>query len=142
MAEGSRRKPVKIGVKEGGGAPPGYQWNVDVIDEAFGEAFEILDGDQYEHCSRQVRELARQQDPTHSQTIDVRPVENYYELRDKGGILHKINIRIFFFVHPQDRKIVILGVINKKNDGKTPIGDKLLMKRRRRLYLEKYYPTT
>ncbi len=66
--------------------------------------------------------------------------EDYFEIRDKGGILHKINVRLFFFVHKPTRHIVVLGAIKKENNGPTPIGDRLTMRRRRRLYLEEYHP--
>jgi len=140
MADEPQRKAVKVGVQEGGGPPPGYQWNVEILNSAFDEAMTFLDGDQYDHLARQVRELARQEDPTHSQTIDVRPIEDFHELRDKGGILQRINVRVFYFVHKPARIVVILGAIKKENNGPTPMGDKITMRRRKRLYLEKYHP--
>ena len=73
-------------------------------------------------------------------TIDIRPVEDYYELRDKGGILRRLNVRVFFFVHKPTRTIVALGTIKKENNGQTPIGDKVTMRRRKRLYLESCVP--
>jgi hypothetical protein len=134
------RKPVKIGVKQGDGPPPGYRWNIDLLDQAFQEAMAFLDEGQYGHMANQVRELARQEDPTHSDTVDVRPIEDYFEIRDKGGILRKINVRVFYFVHKPSRKIVVVGVIKKENNGPTPQGDKIRMRRRRRLYLEQVDP--
>jgi hypothetical protein len=140
MKEKPDRKPVKVGVKEGDGPPPGYQWNVDILDQAFDEGSSFLNQDQYDHLASQVKELARQQDPTHSDTIDVRPIEGFYEIRDKGGVLRKINARVFFFVHKPSRKIVILGTIKKENNGPTPNGDRISMRRRKRLYLESFCP--
>lgn len=130
------KKPVKVGVKVGGGPPPGYLWNADILDCAFDEAMGFLDADQYEHLAAQVRELATQEDPTHSETIDVQPIEDFYEIRDKGGVLVRINARVFFFVRKSTRTIIVLGAINKKNDGPTPIGDRRRMKRRMKKYLE------
>ena len=129
-----RKKEVKIGVQVGQGPPPGYKWNVDILDRAFEQAIGFLDEDQYAHMADQVRELAMQGDPTHSETIDVRDIEDFYEIRDKGGVLGKINVRVFFFTHK--RKIVVLGAIKKENDGPTPMGDKRTMRRRKRLYLQ------
>jgi hypothetical protein len=136
LMESSERKQVKIGVKQGGGPPPGYLWNVHILDWAFDEAMDFLDDDQYDHMASQVKELATQQDPTHSPTVDIRPIEDFFEIRDKWGILGRINVRVFYFVHKASRTIVILGAINKKNDGETPIGDKYRMRRRKRIYLE------
>ncbi len=140
LADKPRDKAVKVGVKQGGGPPPGYQWNVDRLEQAFSEAMGFLNEDQYCHMAAQVRELARQEDPTHRETVDVRPIESFHELRDKGGILGKLNVRVFFFVHKPSRLIVVLGAIKKENDGPIPTGDKLTMRRRRRLYLERFPP--
>src|SRR5437763_654509 len=98
MAEDQSRKTVKVGVKEGDGPPPGYQWNVDVLDQAHSNAMSFLSEEQYDHLARQVRELARQDEPTRRETVDVRSVEEFYEIRDKGGVLKKINARVFFCV--------------------------------------------
>ena len=143
MADGNnpRRKAVKVGVKEGGGPPPGYLWNVDLLGQAFDEAMGFLNEDQYSHLASQVRELAMQEEPTRAETVDVRPVEDFHEIRDKGGILGKINARVFFFNHKPTRTILVLGAIKKENDGPTPIGDLRTMRRRKRLYLQSLPPT-
>ncbi len=133
MPDGPIRKPVKVGVKQGGGPPPGYQWNVDILDQAFEEAMAILNEDQYGYIASQVRELARHEDPTHSLTLELRTIEDFQELREKWGILRRLNIRVFYFLRGSDRTIVIMGVIKKENNGPTPVGDRLRMKRRKRL---------
>lgn len=140
MGQKPERKPVKIGVHEGTGPPPGYQWNVDILDQAFEEALAILNEDQYDHAAGQVKELAQQEDPTHSDTVDVQPIEDYFELRDKGGILRKINLRVFFGIHKPSRTVVVLGAIKKEKEGSTPVGVRISMRRRMRLYLEKFRP--
>jgi hypothetical protein len=137
----AQHKSVKIGVKEGGGRPPGYQWSVDILQQAFDQAMGFLNDDQYSHLANQVRELARQEDPTRSDVVDVRAVEDFHEIRDKGGILGKINTSIFYFSYKPTRTIVVLGSIKKENDGPTPIGDIRTMRRRKRLYLESLSPT-
>lgn len=140
MSEKPSRKETKVGVKRGGGPAPGYRWNVQILDRAYDEARGFLDDDQYEHLRRQVCELARQHDPTHSKSIDVREIEDFHELRDKWGILGRMNVRVFFFVHKPSRAMVILGAINKTNDGPTPMGDKTRMRLRMRRYLESLNP--
>jgi hypothetical protein len=134
----SSKKPVKIGVRIGGGPPPGYAWNADIIDRAYDEAMKFLDAEQYDHMAGQVRELALQDDPTHSQTVDVRPIEDFHEIRDKGGILKSLNVRVFFFARKETRTIVVLGAVKKENNGPTPGVDKITMRRRKRLYLEAF----
>jgi hypothetical protein len=126
------KKPIKIGVKQGDGPPLGYQWNVDVLDSAFKEAMNFVDEAQYHHLADQVRELARQSDPTHSDIVDVRPIEEFFEIRDKGGILGKINVRVFYFVDKPARKIVVIGAIKKENEGQTEPDVRIRMRRRMR----------
>lgn len=134
-----KKKLIKVGVKLGAGSPT-FLWNIGVLDFAYSEAMEFLKEAQYRHLRQQVQELARNKEPTTSQVVDVRSIESFYEIRDKGGILGSLNVRLFFGVEKDEsRTIVILGVINKKNDGKTPEGTKILMRRRWRDYLNGDY---
>lgn len=106
-----------------------------LLERVYGEAKEFLNDDQYAHLALQVKELARQDDPTHSQTVDVRAIEDFHEIRDKGGILNRLNVRIYYFVHHPGRAIVILGALKKEADGATPVHDKILMRNRKRKFL-------
>lgn len=109
-----------------------------IFDLAFNEARGFLNDDQYEHLADQIRELAKEIEPSRSQTIDIRPIENFWEIRDKGGILGKINVTIYFFVHKKLESIVILGVDKKEEDGKTKTSVITTMNRRKRMFLEKF----
>lgn len=141
MAKESEHERNKIGVRRGGGPPPGYEWNVAILPQVRAEARGFLDEDQYAHLSRQVRELAGHEDPTHSETLDIRPVGDMFELKEKGGILRRLNVRVFYFVSRDDRTIVILGAFSKQNDGPTPQGDLWRMEKRMRRYLEAADPS-
>lgn len=132
-------KPIKIGVKQGGGPPPGYLWNVDILDIAFEEAIGFLTDDQYAHLADQFKILAGERDPTHSVTQSVDAIENFHELRDKGGVLGSLNVRVFFYLDKSRSAIMILGAIQKQNSGPTPLGDKKRMSRRLRKYLAGEY---
>jgi len=138
MEKERNRRPVKIGVTEGGGPPPGYKWNVDLLDQSYSDARAFLNRSQYRHLSNQVRELAMEEEPSQSASIDVRPIEDFFEIRDKGGVLGRISVRVFFFICKRARTIVILGTIKKQNNGQTPVGDKATMRRRMRMYLENH----
>ena len=72
-------------------------------------------------------------------TNDVRPIEGFHELRDKGGILGNLNVRVFFTLQKSESALVVLGVIKKQNDGPTPAGDKIRMRRRMRKYVNGEY---
>jgi hypothetical protein len=127
-------KQVKVGVTQGGGPPPGYRWGVDILDEGFHEVMKFVNVCQYWHLALQFKELAREIDPSHPQTASVDAVEDFYELRDKGGVLRGMNVRIFFLLDKQKSSIVVLGGIKKQNDGPTPLGAKIRMRRRARKY--------
>ena len=127
-------KQVKVGVTQGGGPPPGYCWDVDILDEGFHEVMKFLNKDQYAHLALQFKELARESDPSHSQTARVDAIETFFELRDKGGILGGMNVRVFFLLDKEKPSIVVLGGVKKQNDGPTPIGVKVRMRRRARKY--------
>ncbi len=128
------KKGIVVGVTEGAGKPPGYQWGVSLLSFALKEV-EFLSGEQHKHLILQVKELARHSDPTHSDTLSLRPIEAFHELRDWGGVLGDLNVRVFYGVDKQRRQIVVLGIIRKKNDGATLPGDKIRMRRRWRKYL-------
>jgi hypothetical protein len=129
-------KKLKVGVRVGSGPAPGYLWNVILLDLAFRDAMKFLTMDQYCHLAEQFRQLARENDPTHSQTAQVRQIESFWELRDKHGPLRNINVRVFFFLEKESRAIVVLGTIKKENDGPTHAADKIRMRRRQRLCVE------
>lgn len=128
------RKLLKVGVWKGGGPPPGYSWHIGVLDWCHKEAIERLTTHQCSHIRDQVKDLASEESPSQSKTVDVRPIEDFHELRDKGGVLGNLNVRVFFFIDSERRTLVVLGVIVKKNDGATLVGDKHRMRRRLRKY--------
>jgi hypothetical protein len=132
-------KQIKVGVQQGSGAPPGYRWTVLGLQIGHEEAMGFLSADQYQHLAMQIKDLAREQDPTHPVGSSVDAVEDFHELRDKGGVLGNTNVRVFFFLDKPRDAIVILGVIKKQNDGPTPLGDKRRMARRKRKYLNGDY---
>src|SRR6266540_4770184 len=89
---------LKVGVWQGGGPPPGYKFTVLMPNLVYREARSFLTADQYEHGAGCMKDLAQHEDPTHSQTQRVESIDEFFELKDKGGILGKINLRVFFYV--------------------------------------------
>lgn len=130
------KKRIKVGVTQRQGPPPGYQWNAWILDIAFNEAMGFLKTEQYGHLRMQVQDLASEDSPSQSPTLSVEKMsgEQFYELRDKGGVLKNLNVRVFFGIDHDRRSIVILGTIHKKNDGPTPRGTIITMRRRWRKY--------
>jgi hypothetical protein len=135
------RSKLKVGVHAGGGPPPGYLWNVAIAEFAYDEAMKFLDEDQYSHLAGLFQELARHEDPTHSLILSVEAIEDFHELRDKGGVLRNLNVRVFYYVDKRagSRTIVVLGAIVKQNNGPTPQAVKVRIRRRVRTYLAGEY---
>lgn len=131
------RKDVKVGVVAGDSGPGiSYDWNVLILDRAYDEAMKLLNPEQYTYVACQVKAMATEPDPTHSNLCSVDAIEDYHELREKHGVLGKINLRVFFFLDKTKHAMVILGVIKKENNGPTPQGTRVIMRRRKRLFCE------
>ena len=128
-------KELKVGVWRGGGPLPGYRFTVLIPDLAYHEARGFLNPAQYEHAASLVKDLAEEDDPTHSMRQRIEAIDDYHELKDKGGILGKINLRVFFFVDKPRFVLLVLGAINKGNEDQTPKSVRIRMRRRLRKYL-------
>lgn len=103
-------------------------WKLAYLDIAAKEGRKFLDDARYAHAVSLCEQLATEESPTMPHAIDVRAVEDFHELRDKGGVLGKINLRIFFVI--RDRTIVVLGCFKKENEGQTPTYVKIRMRNR------------
>lgn len=95
-------------------------WRLAYLDVAAKEAKEFLNEEQYAHAVQQFVGLAEELDPRRPATVDVERIEDYWELRDKGGVLGKINLRIYFTIIDTTRTIVVLGCWKKEAEGKVP----------------------
>ena len=137
MAGKDIRTGVQAGAVNGTDAP--YVWSVGFLAIARAEAEAFLSPEQYHHVVDQVRSLAREQDPTHPATVSVSQIEDYYELREKGGPLNKINFRGYFILDNHRRTIVFLCGYKKEDDGATPNWIKLRVRMRRRRYIAGEY---
>jgi len=126
------KKQIKIGVNQGSGSR--FLWNAWILTCSQDEATRFLSNAQYEHLAQQVQTLAEEISPSHSQTCRVDAIEDFFELRDWGGVLHPFNVRVFFGIDRNRTAIVVLGVLQKQNNGPTPVGDRLRMRRRWRKY--------
>ena len=93
-------------------------WNLAYLEVSEQEARKRLGEDQYSHLVQQFEMLAEMQQPLRSPMHDIRPIDQFYELREKGGLFGKLNVRVFFFVHKIT--ICVLGFYKKKEEGQTP----------------------
>ena len=95
-------------------------WDLEYVDIASKEARRFLDERQFAHAVDLCTQLAREPIPGNADLVDVERIEDFFELRDKGGVLGKINLRIYFAVLDSDKTIVILGCWKKEAEGKVP----------------------
>ena len=103
--------------------PPPAAIAVDRIDSfkvAVKEAKDFLDGPRYEHAVDLVKRLRDFGDSQQCADLDISPIRGFYELSDKGGVLGKINLRIYFSFFATWRTIVVLGAWKKEAERKTP----------------------
>ena len=125
---------VKVGVEAGSGPPPGYRWSVEYLTVAEQKARKWLDGAQYGHLVDQVLALAAEEDPTHAQSLDVKSIEDFFELRERGGPLGSLVVRVFFGIDKERGSILILGV-ERKGSQKARKSTKVRMRSRWKRYL-------
>lgn len=113
-------KPLKVGLLAGAGPLPGFLWSVHYLSSARDDAMGFLDEAQYAHVVDLFRALACEPDPTHPLTVTVQAVDDFYELKDKGGVLGKINLRVYFTVVAKEKAILVVAAIKKEEEGQTP----------------------
>ena len=75
---------------------------------------------EYAHVVQLFDELAFESNPSKSETQDVRSIEEFYELRDKGGVLGKKNVRVYFAIIKNRKLILALSVYKKEDESTTP----------------------
>jgi len=95
-------------------------WELGYLEAAERDAKRFLTEEQYIHAIQLFEDLAYESDPTKSETQDVRKIFEFYELRDKGGILGKINLRIYFTIIEEKKLILVLATYKKEDDGQVP----------------------
>ena len=103
------------------------------MDVAAEDARKFLSETQYSHAVQQFETLATGADPRRSQMQDVRAVEDFFELRDKGGVLGRVNLRVYFAVLEDRRMILVLGCDKKEQDGKMATHMRIRMRNRLRI---------
>ena len=109
-----------------------YKWSVVVFDSAKKEIEKAFSAQEYYHLIDQVRVLATEENPLRPQLLEVRTVEDFYELRELGTI----SGRVFFNLDPKETRIVVLGGMKKKSQ-KTPLAIKIRIQRRWYQYLDR-----
>jgi len=110
----------------------GAAWSLAYLKAAANEGHGFLSEIQYDHAVDLFESLAFEPDPTHPKVaIDIQPHGEFYELRDKGGVLRKINLRVYFILVDKPTKtIVVIGSYKKEDEAQTPKHIVIKMKNR------------
>jgi carbon storage regulator CsrA len=138
---------VRLGIQ----APPevailrGELWqtprrtNIQVVplEAAIADARGFLNAGQREHLKDIWQRLQEWGDTGATRDLRVEKVENLWQLKVRGSVLGRINVRVFFSWVPARREIVILGAIKKEEEVKTPRHVVIRMQNRLRVYLNR-----
>lgn len=62
-------------------------------------------------------EMANYEDPIGVKLGKVERIYDYYELKEKGGVFGKLNVRVYFTVEAKFRAIVVLACCKKEIEG-------------------------
>ena len=93
---------------------------VSVLASAKKQGRKVLSARQYLHAIELVKQLADFNDPAAVADLRIEPIEDFYELKDKGGLLGKINLRIYFGYFPKLNEIVVVHVYKKEQECQLP----------------------
>src|SRR4051812_36512854 len=84
------------------------------------EGKKFLNPGQYLHTVDLIRRLVDLNDPQEVGDLRIEPIEDFLELKDKGGLLGRINLRIYFKYFPDSNEVVVVKAYKKEEDGPAP----------------------
>jgi len=96
------------------------KWVVVVLGAAKKEGHKILNDVRYDHVVSILKRLVDFGNLDELSDLDIEPIESFYELKEKGGILGKINLRIYFGTFPDERELVIVKTYKKEEENAVP----------------------
>lgn len=106
-----------------------------VLEAAKKEGRAFLTPGQYEHIVQLEQELVEFGSSKLRPDLDIRQLEGtLWELRDKGGVLGKKNVRVYFAFLSERHEIVVLSTYKKEDDGPLPRHIVIRVKNRLRHY--------
>ena len=75
---------------------------------------------QYLHLKDIIKRLVHFNRPKEIADLRIEPVEDFFELKEKGSVLGRINVRVYFGFFPNLGEVVVVKTYKKEEDGKTP----------------------
>lgn len=91
-----------------------------VLQRCIDEGHKELNDVEYWHIVKILRKLVDFGDTTTMSELDIRSIDGIYELREKGGLLGKKNMRFFFDVFTKEGKVVVAKAYRKDEEDQTP----------------------
>lgn len=103
------------------GVEPSRALKIIPLSVAIKEARAFLNEAQYLHVVGLVRRLSEFGNEEAMSDMRIEKIaQSIWELKDKGGVLGKINLRVFFGHLTNRELIIVLGAIKKENQHSTP----------------------
>jgi hypothetical protein len=99
---------------------PRKVWIVVALDVAKREGQKILNKAQYQHIKEVLKRLVDFGNDEELSDLAIEPIASFWELKEKWGILGRINLRVYFGTFPEDMELVIAKTYKKEDDGKAP----------------------
>jgi hypothetical protein len=96
---------------------------------------ELSDG-QYLHVKDLLKQLVGFGRREFESQLRIEKFGEFWELKEKGGVLGKKDIRVYFKEHVEKNEIVILSTYKKEDDGQVPGYIRIRLKSRWRMYLK------
>ena len=111
-----------------------YQ-DVVALQIACSEGRDILTAGQYEHVKDLLKQLVGFGSQSYDKMIHVEPIGDFWEFKEKGGVLGKINLRVYFAHIKSRNEVVLLHSYKKEDDGKVGPHMQIRLRNRTRQYL-------
>jgi len=133
---GGRMAKAKKSSKEPAPVTPVPQTQtVVVLGVAAKEGRADLTPGQYVHMSDLIRQLVFFGSRAYEIELRIEKFGDFWELKDKGGVLGKKNMRVYFAFNPETNEVVVLKTYKKEDDGSPPPSLKVGLRNRYREYL-------
>jgi hypothetical protein len=113
-------EPHKEDVDDGAAQESDEPWDVVILEAAIKEGRKILSQTQYEHIVSILKRLVDFGNDEELSDLKIEQISSFWELKEKGGILGKINLRIFFGTIPEERELVVAKTYKKEAENQTP----------------------
>lgn len=126
----------QIAAERGEAESDDVQWQtVVVLAVAKAEGHDFLTPAQYLHVVDLAKQLVGFGARRFDSALTIAKLQEFWELKDKGGVLGRLNVRVYFKYEVDRNEIIVLSTYKKEDDGKAPSHILLRLRNRLRAYL-------